>query len=223
MSNLQDKINNARNANDELATDAINDIEKQTYYLRTDFDRLTIDKSTRESRREAALKILEKVKNGEIEKVDEDDIYQMHHENDSINDELKENHQDSKNLTSYETKENNNSESDSEKIEQEQEVEFEDLNAIDRLKVISQLVNNSSDTVNQNQNNDNESSNESEDENEDKKNSNKNINEDKFDSSESISVSSNLHEENDSTYNEHNEKKPGIFKRMMNKLFGGNE
>lgn len=231
MSNLQDKINEARNNNNELASDAINDIERQTYYLRTDFDRLTIDRSTRESRREAALKILERVRNGEVDKVDEDDIYHVHNNSDN-NEEL--HNSGTVNQNSDDEKSTNNK-----TIVEEKEVDFDELNAIDRLKVISKLINNddqdddhSDETlkpedlmVDKDEVFNNESTFDSSETNSEVLNDDESINQsslaknDQYNRNETSIEDENI--DNKEEYDEE-EKQPGFFKKMMNKLFGGN-
>lgn len=143
MSSLQDKINNARLQNNQTANDAIEDIDKQTQGLITNFDRLTIDRPSKESRREAALKVLERVKNGEIEKVDEDEIKTTH-------DEIKDHYVDPVQLDHssdfYEdTQKNDESESvkiqDHKNEDQSSNLSQDTSDALKRLQAMSELLN----------------------------------------------------------------------------------
>lgn len=262
MSNLQDKINEARDNNEKLVNNAINDIERQTYYLRTDYDRLTIDRSTKDSRRDAALKILERVRNGEIEKVDEDDIYNVHHNIDTKQENSNNQYEDlNKDLNKDSLSNTNDSHQKELKVE-EKEVQFDELTAIDRLKVISKLINNDDQKDVQSDDNlepedlmvdknkvfNNESNfdssetnyealndNKNQDLNQISNKRNKNIESDKsdydkeyeeiedFEEPDEFEESENI--ENNTIHKDENsdetEKKPGFFKKIMNKLFGG--
>ena len=262
MSNLQNKINEARDNNEKLVNNAISDIERQTYYLRTDYDRLTIDRSTKDSRRDAALKILERVRNGEIEKVDEDDIYNVHH---NIDTHQETNNNQYENLNKDLNKDSSSNTNDSYQKElkvEEKEVQFDELTAIDRLKVISKLINNDDQNDIQSDDNlepedlmvdknkvfNNESKfdssetnsealndNQKQDLNKNYNNKDKKIefNKSKFDNDyeeiEEFEEPKEFEEsediENNETYKDEDldesEKKPGFFKKIMNKLFGG--
>lgn len=207
MSSLQDKINNARLHNNQTANDAIEDIDKQTQGLITNFDRLTIDRPSKESRREAALKVLERVKNGEIEKVDEDEIKTTH-------DEIKDRYVDPVQLDHssdfYEdTQENNESVKiqDHKNEDKKSNLSQDTSNALKRLQAMSELLNDD-DINNKIQSNQKSQSIQSSFNNKSEVEDKKIEDQDKKEES--------LHEVKDDTKTKTKHKKQGLFKKMIN-------
>lgn len=207
MSSLQDKINNARLHNNQTANDAIEDIDKQTQGLITNFDRLTIDRPSKESRREAALKVLERVKNGEIEKVDEDEIKTTH-------DEIKDRYVDPVQLDHssdfYEdTQENNESVKiqDHKNEDKNSNLSQDTSNALKRLQAMSELLNDD-DINNKIQSNQKSQSIQSSFNNKSEVEDKKIEDQDKKEES--------LHEVKDDTKTKTKHKKQGLFKKMIN-------
>lgn len=219
MSSLQDKINNARLHNDQTANDAIEDIDKQTQGLITNFDRLTIDRPSKESRREAALKVLERVRNGEIEKVDEDEIKTTH-------DEIKDHYADPIQLDHssdfyVDTQENNDSVVNTQKQENDESVKIQNhknedkssnlsqdtSDALKRLQAMSELLNDDdiNDKIQTNQKSQSiQSSFNNKSEVKDSKTEDQNKKEES------------LHEFKDDAKTETKHKKQGLFKKMIN-------
>ena len=78
MKSLKSQLKDAIDNNKTKSESAIKHIQEQTYNLTTDSDYLTIDRKPRESRREAALKMMKAAKEGNLDKIDEDLIYQEH-------------------------------------------------------------------------------------------------------------------------------------------------
>lgn len=211
MSSLQDKINNARLQNNQTANDAIEDIDKQTQGLITNFDRLTIDRPSKESRREAALKVLERVKNGEIEKVDEDEIKTTHDEiKDCYVDPVQLNHSSD---FYVDTQKNDENESESIKIQdhknedQNSNLSQETSNALKRLQAMSELLNDD-DINNKIQTDQKSQSIKSSFNNKSEVKDNKLEDQDKKEES--------LHEVKDDTKTETKHEKQSLFKKMIN-------
>ena len=207
MSSLQDKINNARLHNNQTANDAIEDIDKQTQGLITNFDRLTIDRPSKESRREAALKVLERVRNGEIEKVDEDEIKTTH-------DEIKDRYVDPVQLDHSsdfyaDTQENNESVKiqDYKNEDKSSNLSQETSNALKRLQAMSELLNDD-DINNKIQSNQKSQSIQSSFNNKSEVEDKKIEDQDKKEES--------LHEVKDDTKTKTKHKKQGLFKKMIN-------
>ena len=207
MSSLQDKINNARLHNDQTANDAIEDIDKQTQGLITNFDRLTIDRPSKESRREAALKVLERVRNGEIEKVDEDEIKTTH-------DEIKDRYVDPVQLDHsfdfyVDARENNESVKTQyhENEDKSSNLSQDTSNALKRLQAMSELLNDD-DINNKIQTDQKSQSIQSSFNNKSEIEDSKTEDQDKKEES--------LHEVKDDTKTETKHKKQGLFKKMIN-------
>lgn len=207
MSSLQDKINNARLHNDQTANDAIEDIDKQTQGLITNFDRLTIDRPSKESRREAALKVLERVRNGEIEKVDEDEIKITH-------DEIKDRYVDPVQLDHssdfyVDAQENNESVKTQyhENEDKSSNLSQDTSNALKRLQAMSELLNDD-DINNKIQTDQKSQSIQSSFNNKSEIEDSKTEDQDKKEES--------LHEVKDDTKTETKHKKQGLFKKMIN-------
>ena len=85
MKSLKSQLKDAIDNNKTKSESAIKHIQEQTYNLTTDSDYLTIDRKPRESRREAALKMMKAAKEGNLDKIDEDLIYQEHEVNKAQN------------------------------------------------------------------------------------------------------------------------------------------
>lgn len=207
MSSLQDKINNARLHNNQTANDAIEDIDKQTQGLITNFDRLTIDRPSKESRREAALKVLERVKNGEIEKVDEDEIKTTHEEiKDRYVDPVQLNHSSD---FYVDTRENNESVKiqDHKNEDKNSNLSQDTSNALKRLQAMSELLNDD-DINNKIQSNQKSQSIQSSFNNKSEVEDKKIEDQDKKEES--------LHEVKDDTKTKTKHKKQGLFKKMIN-------
>lgn len=219
MSSLQDKINNARIKNHQTADDAIEEIEKQTQGLITDFDKLTIDKPTRESRRDAALKVLERVRNGEIDKVDEDEIRQTH--NNLKNEETIELPSQSNSNTYKNANENEIEDADETKNNDENNyshISKETSDALKKLQAMSVLLND--EDINKKIQEQKDATHQDNDSHNQFSESNKNVNDNNDKDNANDQILSDQSEKNNSDIDNQDEKKqdkkPGFFKKMIN-------